>query len=70
MSLKNFNIAVQILKEGVEVICVNQVTTEEEFNNNVFWVTGSDENDNAITTNICPHSEITWDKVKTEMDKL
>ena len=42
MSLKNFNIAVQILKEGVEVICVNQVTTEEEYNNNVFWVTGSD----------------------------
>ena len=70
MSLKNFNIAVQILKEGVEVICKDQVTPEEEYNNNVSWVTGSDENDNAITTNVCPHSEITWALVKAEMDKL
>tara|TARA_S200002703_G_C3714988_1_gene219647 strand:- start:122 stop:349 length:228 start_codon:yes stop_codon:yes gene_type:complete len=44
-------------------------SSEEEFNN-IEWVTGEDENGSAITTNTCPHSEITWTLLKQEMDKL
>jgi len=43
--------------------------TEEEFNK-VLWKTGENEIGEAITTNTCPHSEITWTAVKAEMDKL
>ena len=31
---------------------------------------GEDSDKNAITTTTCPYSEITWTKVKAEMDKL
>ena len=44
-------------------------TTEEAFNK-VEWETGVDDLGSAISTTICPHSEITWTKVKEEMDKL
>ena len=42
---------------------------EEEAFNNIEWVT-SEENGTAITTKDNPHSELTWTKVKAEMDKL
>ena len=42
---------------------------EEEIFNNIDWVTG-EENGTAITTKDNPHSELTWTKVKAEMDKL
>jgi hypothetical protein len=45
------------------------MASESDFNNNVQWVTG-DNDGTAITTGTCPHSEITWAKVKEEMDKL
>ena len=45
------------------------MANENDFNNNVQWVTG-ENNGTAITTGTCPHSEITWTKVKEEMDKL
>ncbi len=45
------------------------VKTEEDFKK-VNWETGIDENEFSITTTTCPHSEITWTKVKAEMDKL
>jgi hypothetical protein len=46
-----------------------EVTTEAEFNK-VNWKTGEDSNGSMISTTTCPHSEITWTKVKAEMDKL
>ena len=48
---------------------VGEIETEEDFKK-VNWETGIDENGFSITTNTCPHSEITWTKVKEEMDKL
>ena len=42
---------------------------EEEAFNDIDWVTG-EENGTAITTKTNPHSELTWTKVKEEMDKL
>ena len=41
----------------------------DDFINNIKWNTGVD-GDNAIVSSTCPHSEITWAKVKEEMDKL
>ena len=43
--------------------------TETLFNK-VRWVTGESSDGTAIETTTNPHSEITWTKVKTEMDKL
>ena len=56
------------LKSGVECIINKDVLTEDDFNN-IDWVTGVN-GETAITTKTNPHSEITWTKVKTEMDKL
>ena len=44
------------------------ILTEDDFNN-INWITGVN-GDTAITTKSNPHSEITWTKLKTEMDKL
>ncbi len=43
--------------------------SQDEFNK-IEWITGEDSGGSAITTNTCPHSEITWTKLKAEMDKL
>ena len=51
------------------MIFYGDIETEEDFNN-IEWVTGADENGDAITTTTNPHSELTWTKVKAEMDKL
>tara|TARA_Y100001938_G_C7863273_1_gene316664 strand:- start:34 stop:240 length:207 start_codon:yes stop_codon:yes gene_type:complete len=61
--------AIQKLKPNTEMTFVNEIETEEDFNN-VLWVTGVDEFDRAIQTNNCPHAELTWTAVKEEMDKL
>tara|TARA_R100001510_G_scaffold13225_1_gene10443 strand:+ start:1621 stop:1833 length:213 start_codon:yes stop_codon:yes gene_type:complete len=68
-NLQKFNTAINILKSGTEYTVDGHIYNENDFNNNVQWVTGK-ENETAITTGICPHSEITWTKVKEEMDKL
>jgi hypothetical protein len=66
-----FHTAVKTLRANTEYVIVNKAPeTEEEFNSNVEWVTGKTENNKAILSNTCPHSEITWTKVKAEMDKL
>jgi len=44
--------------------------TEEYFNNNIEWKTGVDSNGITTSTTTNPHSELTWTKVKAEMDKL
>ena len=68
-NIKKFITATRILKSNVEMVFNSEINTEEDFNK-VQWVTGTDENGSAITTTSCPHSEITWTKVKAEMDKL
>ena len=61
--------AIQILKPNVECTIFGDEENEENFNK-IEWTTGVDSNGLAITTTINPHSEITWTKVKEEMDKL
>ena len=65
--------AIKTLKPNVEFSYHTEngfgVSTEEEFNK-VEWKTGEDSGGSAITTTTCPYSEITWTKVKEEMDKL
>tara|TARA_B100001250_G_scaffold353890_1_gene327426 strand:- start:79 stop:300 length:222 start_codon:yes stop_codon:yes gene_type:complete len=58
------------LKSDAEFSFVlNEITTEEHFNQ-IRWKTGEDSNGMSIDTTTCPHAEITWSKVKEEMDKL
>jgi hypothetical protein len=61
--------AVRNLRADTEMAFNGEVTTEAEFNK-VNWKTGEDSNGSMISTTTCPHSEITWTKVKAEMDKL
>lgn len=60
--------ALFILKPNVEATVSEDINTEENFNK-VQWNTGKD-NGQAITTTTNPHAELTWTKVKEEMDKL
>ena len=69
-NLQKFWKALFTLKADVECTVSGNVNSQSDFDNNIAWNTGTDENDRAITTNTCPHSEITWTKVKEEMDKL
>jgi len=62
--------AIKTLKPDTQIVIYGHVNNEEDFNNNVKWITGTDESGSAILTNINPHSEITYAKVKTEMDKI
>lgn len=68
-NIVKFWTAVKILKSDVEVTLTGECLTEDDFNN-LEWKTGIDENGTSITTNTCPHSEITWTLLKAEMDKL
>lgn len=68
-NLDKFYKALQVLKSGVECIWSGDINSESDFKK-IKWKTSEDEDENAITTTTCPHSEITWTKVKAEMDKL
>ena len=68
-NLEKFWKALWILKDGVQASVIGDITSEEDFNN-IEWTTGESDNRQAITTKTNPHSEITWTKVKEEMDKL
>ena len=59
--------AVKILKQGTEFSLVSPVDDESGYNK-VFWNIGVDDNGSAIQSTTCPHSELTWTAVKTEMD--
>tara|TARA_R100000005_G_C4927237_1_gene157800 strand:+ start:558 stop:779 length:222 start_codon:yes stop_codon:yes gene_type:complete len=62
--------AILTLKSDAEFSFVlDEITTEEHFNQ-IRWKTGEASNGMSINTTTCPHSEITWTKVKAEMDKL
>ena len=69
INIKKFWTAVKTLKSDVELTVNGDVTSQDDFDNNILWTTGV-ENENAIVTSTCPHSELTWTKVKEEMDKL
>tara|TARA_R100000988_G_C3938948_1_gene135234 strand:- start:156 stop:368 length:213 start_codon:yes stop_codon:yes gene_type:complete len=68
-NIEKFWSALSTIKSGVECTVRGDITTEDEFDN-IEWNTGVDSNGIATTTTTCPHSEITWTKVKAEMDKL
>ena len=68
-NIEKFYSAVRTLRANTEVVVYGDVTNEDEYNNNVKWVTGT-SNGEVTTTNSCPHSEITWTLVKAEMDAL
>ena len=54
-NLEKFWEALKILKSDVQATVHGDVTSEDDFNNNIFWVTG--ENDGtAITTKINPQT--------------
>ena len=61
--------AVRVLKSDVECTVNGSIETQDDYNNNILWNTGTDGED-ATSSKICPHSEITWALLKTEMDKL
>tara|TARA_B100001250_G_C19407332_1_gene617452 strand:- start:128 stop:337 length:210 start_codon:yes stop_codon:yes gene_type:complete len=67
-NIEKFWTALFILKPNVEATVHGDILTEDDFNN-INWITGVN-GDTAITTKSNPHSEITWTKLKTEMDKL
>ncbi len=61
--------AVNILKANVEFsYSGDDINSQEDFNK-IIWNTGV-ENGQAVQTTTNPHSELTWTKVKAEMDKL
>lgn len=68
-NIEKFWKALLTLKSDVEATVHGDIQSEDDFNNNILWVTGV-ENETAITTKDNPHSELTWIKVKEEMDKL
>jgi len=68
-NIEKFWAALFTIKSGVECTVRGDITTEVEFNN-IEWTTGEDSSGRATITTTCPHSEITWTKVKAEMDSL
>jgi len=67
--LLKFDQAIRNLKPNTQYIYEGKIETEEDFNK-VKWVTGVNSDNEAITTLINPHSELSWTAVKAEMDKL
>ena len=61
--------AINNLKPSAQFIITGNIDSESDFDK-IEWVTGEDENGDAITSTTNPHSELTWTKVKEEMDKL
>jgi len=73
IDLINLYKALEVLKPNVQWTLIDDTDSTsltEDLYNKIEWVTGEGSNGIAITTNTCPHSEITWAAVKAEMDKL
>ena len=64
-----FSQAVQNLRPNTKLAWNDEITTEEEFNK-VKWQTGVDGIGSAIFTTTNPYAELTWTKVKAEMDAV
>jgi len=75
MSLADLTKAIQSLKPSAGFIfsseeAIDKIKVTEAVFNKIEWVTGEAANKTAITTTVNPHSELTWDKVNAEMDRL
>ena len=68
-NIKKFWTAILTVKPNTQLTVNGDITSQDDFDNNILWNTGV-ENGNAIQSKTNPHSEITWTKVKAEMDKL
>ena len=68
-NINKFNKVIQTLRPNTEMIWNDDIINETDFNQ-VKWVTGKNDNGEAITSDTNPHSELTWDLVKAEMDKV
>ena len=69
MSMVKLVQAISNLKSNAVFSIKGKDGKEEEAFNDIDWVTG-ENNGTAIVTKTNPHSELTWTKVKEEMDKL
>jgi hypothetical protein len=69
-NIEKFWASLRTLKADAVCNVKDDILTEEDFNNNIEWITGTSSDGTAIETTTNPHSEITWTKVKEEMDKL
>jgi len=69
-NLKKFAIAIRNLKPDAQYAYRGDVPTTEELFNEVEWVIGIKQNGTATLAKTNPHSELTWDKVNAEMDRL
>tara|TARA_A100000172_G_scaffold28769_1_gene16969 strand:- start:580 stop:804 length:225 start_codon:yes stop_codon:yes gene_type:complete len=65
--------AIKTLKADAEFTFDEEINTESDFNK-IRWVTDVDNSNadfpTAVLSETNPHSELTWTKVKEEMDKL
>ena len=68
-NLEKFWKAILTIKPNVELTVNGDITSQEDFDNNIMWNTGVN-GDTAIQSSTNPHSDITYTKVKAEMDKL
>ena len=68
-NLEKFWKAIMTIKPNVELTVNGDITSQEDFDNNIMWNTGVN-GDSAIQSSTNPHSDITYTKVKAEMDKL
>ena len=59
--------AIHNLRSGTDLSFKGDIVNEETFQT-IDWHTGVD-GDQAVTTKVNPHSELTWTKVKAEMDR-
>ena len=66
---EKFITALNTLKSGVEYTYDGDPPITEELFNNIKWNVGENEQ-GAIQSTTCPHSEITWTLLKAELDKL
>jgi|TARA_Y100000289_G_C3860462_1_gene118248 hypothetical protein len=68
-NLEKFWKAIMTIKPNVELTVNGDITSQADFDNNIMWNTGVN-GDTAIQSSTNPHSDITYTKVKAEMDKL
>ena len=68
-NLEKFWKAIMTIKPNVELTVNGDITSQADFDNNIMWNTGVN-GDSAIQSSTNPHSDITYTKVKAEMDKL
>ncbi len=66
---EKFITALNTLKSNVEYTYDGDAPITEELFNNIKWNIGENEQ-GAIQSTTCPHSEITWTLLKAELDKL